>query len=303
MGVNSLFYDLIYQENVNYLLRNGSYPFKFLLGDSQKIPPTGKMTVNTLHGPIQLATNQTSYLTKILFWEGYNNFEYSTIFESLATKTNVFFDIGANIGYYSLLLAKANPKSISFAFEPASGPKHYLEQNIAINNFSDHIKLIDLALSDYVGEIDFYEVKNDKYPSLIYNLSGEHNAGTKKKSRDFVKNTVQATTLGNFIESNSIDKIDLIKIDTEGTEVAILGSAKDYLEKFQPIVICETLFNTTEEGLERLFDSLHYDFYNHTNTGLQKVKSIRRGTDNNIRNCFFVPKSKTHLISQFISVH
>jgi hypothetical protein len=95
-------------------------------------------------------------------------------------------------------------------------------------------------------------------------------------------------------------KIDLIKMDTEGTEVDILESGKSVIERFQPIVICETLFNTIESDLEVYFKALDYEFFNHTETGLIKVSSLKRSKDDGIRNCFFVPKSKTNLISKFV---
>ena len=92
----------------------------------------------------------------------------------------------------------------------------------------------------------------------------------------------------------------MIKIDTEGTEIDILNSGKDCIVKFQPIIICETLFNTIENELDTFFKELNYEFYNHTPNGLIKVETIKRSYDDGIRNCFFVPISKIDLISEFI---
>ena len=300
MEVSSYFYDIIYHKNVNFLLRNCSFIFAPLLKDKHKIPPAGVLNMKTKNGRIKMATNQTSYLTKLVFWEGYKSFEYSIIFEKLANKVGVFLDIGANIGYYSLLAAKANPSIDIYAFEPAKGPKYYLEKNITINNFNSRIHMVELALSDQNGIIDFYEVESTKYNSRIFNLSGEHNAGTKKTSRNFVKNSVKSITLKDFIISEKLSRIDLIKIDTEGTEVAILNSGKQYIKEFQPIIICETLFNTTEKELQEFFADMDYEFYNYSPLGLVKVNSIERTNDNGIRNCFFVPISKSNLIVEFI---
>ncbi|WP_222597438.1 FkbM family methyltransferase [Hyunsoonleella aquatilis] len=237
----------------------------------------------------------------MLFWEGYKSFEYSEIFEKLSKKINTFLDIGANIGYYSLIAAKANPNIKAYAFEPALGPKFYLRKNIALNNFEQNIKALDVALSNTSGKIDFYEVENVKYKYLKHNLAGEGNAGTKTTSRNFVKNTVNAITLEKFVAKEGIKKIDLIKIDTEGTEIDILQSGKEALLEFEPIVICETLFNTIENELDSFFKDLKYSFFNHTEKGLKRVSSIQRSEDDGIRNCFFVPESKLHIISEFIT--
>jgi FkbM family methyltransferase len=286
------FYRFIYNPKINYLLRNFYKPLGKILSEEKQIPPSGILNLKTDSGTIKVATNQTSYLTKILFWKGYKNFEYSKIFEILVKKANTFIDIGSNIGYYSLLAAKSNPDITVIAFEPAYGPKKYLKENIALNNFQDIISHTEYALSDSTESINFYEVKSTKYPTLIHNLSGEHNAGTKTTSRNFVKTTVPAITFKDFIEAENIQTVDLIKIDTEGTEVEILKSAEEYIKKFEPIIICETLFNTTEIELEAFFKKLKYLFYNFDGKNLVKVESIRRDRDNGIRNCFFVPVSK-----------
>lgn len=297
------FYKIIYQQNINYVLRHLNFILKNVFLNKIKIPPSGILKLKTDSGIIKVATNQTSYLTQLLFWNGYKNFEYSALFESLSKNIESFLDIGSNIGYYSLIACKSNPNIKAYAFEPALGPKHYLNKNIELNKFESQIKPIDLALSDTTGNIDFYEVESLKYKNLKYNLAGEGNAGTKTTSRNFIKNTVKATTLEKFVETEKISKIDLIKIDTEGTEIHILNSGIDVIKLHQPIVICETLFNTIEDELDHYFKALDYDFYNHTPNGLEKVSTIKRSTDNGVRNCFFIPKSKLHLVDPFIYKH
>ncbi|WP_435134001.1 FkbM family methyltransferase [Formosa sp. A9] len=295
-----LIYRIIYHPKINFLFRNINYFLKDLFLNKIKIPPSGIINIKTDSGYLKMATNQTSYLTQLLFWNGYKEFEYSDIFEKISKNIDIFLDIGSNIGYYSILASKSNPKIKAYAFEPAIGPKYYLKKNIELNHFQNNIKLLDFAISNSTGEIDFYEVQNKKYKYLKHNLAGEGNAGTKTKSRNFVLNKVKSTTLSNFIKCNDLKKIDLIKIDTEGTETIILNSGLSEIKKFEPIVICETLFNTIENELEDIFNQLNYVFYNHTPKGLIRVKTIKREVDDGIRNCFFIPKSKIHLISEFV---
>ncbi len=301
MSVPQIIYKIIYQKNINFVLRNINRLLQPILPTKLRIPPSGAITLNTDSGALRMRTNQTSYLTQLLFWNGYKKFEYSEIFEKLAKQHHTFLDIGSNIGYYSLLAVKANPQIKAYAFEPAAGPKYYLKENIIINNFKKNITHVDIALSNETGAIDFYEVANVKYRYLKYNLAGEGNAGTKKTSRNFVKNTVNAVTLNEFIDSHDLHDVDLIKIDTEGTEHAILCSGKAAIAKHKPIVICETLFNTIEKELESFFLDLNYELYNHVANGLKKVNTIQRKTDNGVRNCFFVPKSKAHLVKEFLA--
>lgn len=294
-----LFYKIIYQKHINYILRNLNFLLKSFTKNI-RIPPSGIIKLKTDSGMLKIATNQTSYLTQLLFWNGYKKFEYSDIFEKLSKDINSFLDIGSNIGYYSVLAVKSNPNITVYAFEPALGPKHFLKKNIALNNFKDNITPIEIALSNRTGEIDFYEVENLKYRYLNFNLAGEGNAGTKTTSRNFIKNSVKSITLESFIKQEGLKNLDLIKIDTEGTEIDILSSGKEIIEHLRPIVICETLFDTIEDELDRFFNDLGYLFYNHTKEGLVQIGTIKRSYDNGIRNCFFVPECKQNLISNYI---
>ncbi|OIQ21929.1 FkbM family methyltransferase [Lacinutrix sp. MedPE-SW] len=300
MALSQIIYKTIYNSVINYFLRNINYALNTIFKTKIKLPPSGTIKLKTNSGNIKIVTNQTSYITQLIYWNGYKNFEYAKIFESLVKETNSFLDIGANIGFYSLLAAKANSKIKIHAFEPAKGPKYFLKKNIAINNFESKITAVDLALSNKKGIIDFYEVDNLKYKYLEHNLAGEGNTGTKKTSRNFVINTVNTNTLDNFIELNKLKSVDLIKLDTEGTEFNILKSGIESIKKHQPIIICETLFNTTETNLNNFFSDLGYTFYNHTKKGLLQVGSIERVQDNGIRNCFFVPASKLDLVQKFV---
>ncbi|PCJ82523.1 MAG: hypothetical protein COA49_00200 [Bacteroidetes bacterium] len=301
MKLPQITYKLIYQQHINYIIRNINYRLRSIFSNLVQIPPSGKITINSDSGKFQMLTNQTSHISSLLFWNGYKKFEYSEIFEELSKKVDSFLDIGSNIGYYALLAAKANPTIKILAFEPALGPKFYLKNNIELNGFGDNITAIDIALSNQIGTIDFYEVENQKYTYLQYNLAGEGNTGTKKTSRNFVKKTVKTTTLDQFADTNIVTGIDLIKLDTEGTEIDIIRSGASSIKKYEPIVISETLFNTIEKDLELFFKELNYEMYNHTEKGLIKVNTITRVKDDGIRNCFFVPKSKLHLIAPYIN--
>ena len=184
-------------------------------------------------------------------------------------------------------------------FEPATGPLYYFRENVRLNQFKN-IKIESIALSHMEGEIVFYEIKNKKYSYLEHNLAGESNAGSNTEGRNFVQNVVKTTTFDNYVKKNQGQPIDLIKMDTEGTEHFILENAKLVLNQMKPIVICETLFDTIEQDLEQIMQSFGYEFYNHTSIGLVQALSIVREKDDGVRNCFFVHPEKKHLIEEFI---
>ena len=294
-----IFYSIIYNPKINQILRNLNYLLSPILPEKIKIHPAGLTNVKVKnYNSIKLKTNQTSYVTRELFWKGSQNYEYTPIFLKLVKKINSFFDIGSSIGYYSILGAEVNKNLSVEAFEPSIGSMVYLSENVKINNFSSRIKVNVLALSDQKGKIDFFEIRNRKYPT-IYNLSGEHNIGTKPHLKS-LKTKIDSDTLDNFIKQKNIQSVDLIKVDTEGCENLILKKASNTIENFKPIIICEILYDRIEKELEEIMTFHNYEFYNHTRKGLKKTNTLQRKSDNGIRNCFFVHPSKKSLIEEFI---
>lgn len=298
--MKQLFYRIIYNPAINKVLRNINKLLAAILPAKIKLNPSGSIQLRNDAGhSLILKTNQTNYLTKLLFWYGYRNFEYTPIFLKLIKKVNVFYDIGANIGYYSLLAAMENDHISVVGFEPASGPLFYFKENVKVNKFTN-IKVESLALSEQEGTITFYEVKNKKYAYLEHNLAGESNAGSKTTNRNYVPRNVPTITFDGYLTRTGEQTIDLVKMDTEGTENLILQQATRVLTEMKPIFICETLYNTIEEELEAIFKQYGYEFYNHVGDGLKKVHSITRTADDGVRNCFFVHPEKYHLIEEFV---
>ncbi len=292
-------YRLLYQPTINFILRNLLRSTSILFKVVQ-LPPSGILKIRLRDGhSIKLRTNQTNYVTKLLFWDGYRNFEYLDIFEKLIRKISVFYDVGANIGLYSIVAGTVNKRIQVRSFEPSNGPFHYLQRNASINQLAN-TKIEQIALADTNGSLNFYQVANSKYTYLKHNLAGEGNFNAKESNKQFETTSVKSCTLDTYAQGES-HTIELIKLDTEGTEHLILNGAVRVLDEMRPIVICETLFSMIEEELEDLFRSRNYKFFNHKGKYLEETKTITRTVDNGIRNCFFVPEEKVGLIAEFVT--
>jgi FkbM family methyltransferase len=298
--MKQLFYKLIYSPELNPIFRNLNKVLYPILPKKIKLAPSGILNLESSKVSAKIATNQTNYLTKEIFWCGFEQFEYTSIFIDLCPKINSFYDIGANIGYFTILAGRINPSMDIVAFEPSKGPLHFLKENCKMNNLSN-VEVSSKALSHTTGKITFYEIQNQKYTYLTHNLAGESNTGSKTTGRNYVPTEVETEKLDDFFINRKVDKkIDLIKIDTEGTEKMILENAAEILTHHQPIIICETLFGMIEDELDDLLSQYGYEFYNHIEAGLQQVKTIKRTKDNGVNNCFFVHPSKKHLIEKYI---
>ena len=298
--IKDLIYTFIYHKEVNKILRSINKFMDPVLPNWMRIHPSGMIRVSDhLDRTVKILTNQTNYITYLIFWGGVSNFEYAKIFSNLIKNVDSFVDVGANIGLYSLIAGANNSKCRVFSFEPSRGPLHYLRKNISLNRFSN-IEVVPTALSNTNGKIEFYEQTNRKYKYLKYNLAGESNAGTKTDKEKFIKFSVESRTLDSYLSNVKNIQIDLIKLDTEGTEFEILEGAVNTIDSMKPIVICETLYNVIERDLEAFFLPRNYVFYNVHPNGLVKVRSIIRHVDDGIRNVFCVPPEKSHLIEEYV---
>ncbi len=292
----TLLYKLIYNRHVNWSIRN---LFRLIpnLNRKYKLPPSGVLTISMNGDRLKMATNQTCYVTHLLFWEGYRAFEYSDLFINLIGKVNTFYDVGANIGYYSLLGSKFNNNLKAYAFEPAKGPGHFLEKNINLNKKENVIQHFDLALSDQEGTINFHEVRNDKYTYLEYNLSGENNLVGKITNKSFTDRQVQTQTLDSLVSDLDLKVPDLIKIDTEGAEIQVLKGAQNVISKARPIVICEILDLEKAEGIENYFQELgEYSILKLIKSKSIRISEITSKDLDESHDYLFIPIEKLNLI-------
>jgi FkbM family methyltransferase len=134
--------------------------------------------------------------------------EYETeLFKKYAKKDDVVLDIGAHIGYYTLIAARiVGDKGKVYAFEP--DPKNFkiLKRNVEENGYKNII-LVNKALSNKSGRIKLFINKENTGDHRIYDLKNE---------REFI--SIQAITLDDFFKKRA-KKVDLIKMDIQGAEV------------------------------------------------------------------------------------
>jgi FkbM family methyltransferase len=123
----------------------------------------------------------------------------------------VIIDIGANVGFFSLLAWLKFPNARILAFEPIQRNFKLLQRNIS-GAPEAAIQAHHAAVSDAVGEIvlRFNDQAITTSASLLHNHSGN------------VEESVTSTNLAAILEQHQLDKIDLLKLDCEGAEYGIL---------------------------------------------------------------------------------
>lgn len=148
------------------------------------------------------------------------------------SKKIVFWDIGSNIGLYSIYAAIKFKNIEIISFEPSTSNTRTLSRNISINKFSDKIKIFPLALSDKENVIShFNETKFSEGGSLSSFDSLYNDKGDFLKEND-IKNKyhIFGTNIDNLINNKILSIPQYIKIDVDGIEHLILSGAQNLLK-------------------------------------------------------------------------
>ena len=159
--------------------------------------------------------------------------------DSFQTKDNlIFWDVGANIGLYSIYNSLKHPKSTTIAFEPSSSNLRVLTRNISINNLEKNIKVVSVPLTNKKNI--FQEMNEGQFvEGGALNSYGEKFDFEGKEFKSTMKYSLLGTTMNFFIENSILDIPDYIKIDVDGIEHLILQGGDKFLfnEKIKSLSI------------------------------------------------------------------
>lgn len=128
---------------------------------------------------------------------------------------DLFFDIGANVGLFSIVVAKSNVTIKVHAFEPIPLNAHLFQASLGLNKI-ESVKVNECCVGDFVGEVEFSLAADSAYSSI-------HDTG---RLPEIKKLKTKITTLSDYVQSNGIRKVDVLKVDVEGAEKLVLDGAK-----------------------------------------------------------------------------
>lgn len=147
---------------------------------------------------------------------GLQEFEEMMFLVHFLKKDEIFIDVGANIGSYTIL-ASAEIGAISYSFEPIERTFIQLQDNVVVNGISDKANIYNIGLSSKAGELYF----SDENDTALNHVLNENDLSKNKKR-------VEVYTLDSrLIGLNP----SLIKIDVEGFELEVLKGASETLNK------------------------------------------------------------------------
>lgn len=162
------------------------------------------------------------------------------LFKQTVKEGDTVVDLGANIGYFTLLAAKlVGEKGKVFAFEPEPKNYNYLLKNIAINNYKNVVAL-QKAVSDKNGKTKLYICDYDSGHHTI-NRPGGLEAYSRGREIKIEEIDIETIRLDEFFKGKE-ELIDVIKMDVEGAEALVLAGMDNILKKNKKLRIFTEFF-------------------------------------------------------------
>jgi len=163
--------------------------------------------------------------------------------ESIAEEGMNVIDIGANIGITTVAIAKRIGRGDKlYSFEPIPEYFNILKKNISSNGLGN-VKVHELAVTDRVGEAYFYQ--KGLSSGIVFEEGVE-------------KFEVSTTTVDRFLSDEEIERIDVINMDCEGSELLALKGAKETLRKNKVKIFCEIHHDFLKQLGQSIEDLVEY---------------------------------------------
>ncbi len=222
------------------------------------------------------------------------------LFKKIVKEGDNVVDLGANIGYFTLLAAKiVGPEGKVFAFEPEPKNYNYLQKNIKLNNY-ENVTALQKAVSDKNGKTKLYICDYDTGHHTIRQYSGieaySRGRHTEEKSIE-----IETVTLDEFFKGKE-ELIDVIKIDVEGAEALALTGMEGILRtnknlkmfvEFFPLLI-RKIGNSPEEFIRKLLEDYNFSIsVIPEDYDAQKGEMIKINNVNDIRG--LCPSEESHI--------
>jgi len=167
------------------------------------------------------------YIGQRIALEKYEPYETQLILRQTKIGDTVA-DVGANIGYYTILLAdKVGKNGKVYAFEPDKINFEILIKNIKANNL-ENVVAVNAAVGRKIGKIKLYKSKENLGDHKLYET-------LRPSDTSLDREAVQIIKLDDFVK----EKVNLMKIDTQGWEPEVIEGAKEIIKKNKPIIFLE----------------------------------------------------------------
>jgi len=221
------------------------------------IPLHSSYKENTIRTVVRNKTNFTLDISDYMQWYIWANLEDLSWKKASLQQKGVIFDVGANVGAFTLQLANNSNKLEIHSFEPNPYVFKKLKENLSINEeLNNKITLKKIGLSDKKGKLSFYWNKSNSGGGSFLNSSIED-----------IKESIQVDTIDSYVKDNNIKNISFIKIDVEGYEPNVIFGALNTIKDMKPNLYIEVSPNWWRKSghsikdVLAIFEKNSYTFY------------------------------------------
>ncbi|MFG2960042.1 FkbM family methyltransferase [Streptomyces sp. NPDC048291] len=218
----------------------------------KKFPYRGYVEIQSPYCPpfVMFCVNDDAVAMDTL-WNGAFGYEPGTLaaWSRLAAQSSTIADVGAHVGYFSMIAAHANPKAKVHSFEPVDQIHARLSVNVRSNGVQN-IKLHQAGVSSEPGWADISVRFSGNLLSTGSTLEGGAPDAQHKR--------IQLLTLDEVFAET---KLDLVKIDVEGHEMSVLHGARQVLKRDRPTLVMEALVDASLDDLIAEFEPLGYEVH------------------------------------------
>ena len=194
--------------------------------------PSGLAEVKVAGGDLVGFSLQLDMQTEKDYWLGTYEPALQSALRTLIPAGAVVYDVGANIGYVSLLLAKAAGEAGRvYAFEALPDNVERLQRNLALNGFGARVQVVAKAVTGAAGPVRF-----------LVHASGGMGKAAGSAGRDdpySAELIVDGISLDEFVYSGHNPLPNVVKMDIEGGEVLALPGMRRVLKEARPLMLME----------------------------------------------------------------
>ncbi len=226
--------------------------------------PSEMILISNFDANLKLKVDRSRAMGASIFWTGFHEYREFLFLNHFLSQEMIAIDIGANLGEYTLFMAKRLSKGRIFSFEPMEKMLPLLNENIRINNI-ENVTVLPYGLADKNERITIYEIE-----SSHEGLTTAYLGGRSIRSHRMI----DVIRLDDEFPKWGLSALHFIKIDIEGGELKALLGAKETIEKYMPVVLIEINDFTyqaagyTTADIERFFNELNYQPYKVNNRGV-----------------------------------
>jgi FkbM family methyltransferase len=204
---------------------------------------------------------------------------------------DVFYDIGANIGLYTLVSGRrVGDGGMVYAFEPHAANVMNLLRNVAENGLNDRVRVVSAALNDSTGFFPF-DYRSAEPGSALSRL--ESDGGTGEEFAPVFSELKYATSVDALIADGAIRPAALVKIDVDGNEPLVLRGMREHLSGApRPRAVQVEIDPETREEVHELMRGYGYEVAERHNTMAgQALIDAGQDPDQVVHNVVFRPRT------------